>query len=598
MFGKSKAIAFLRQVVLSFTAFLTIYLLLFAFIFIGIVAGIVRYFTHWNADFSLVFSTVICLTFFLWSIYLSRQRRLSNSTKSLARFFCGTALVTYSIYCLYNVFFDSFVSLGSPDAGNHVQLSRIFLYNDPTTYNGFVGLYSFVYLLQKFGFDTFDSFKISFYTVVALVASTPFFLLALKSNNKSESANSPWTESALVLLLSLPVFYRILLPSLHYNQGDGFWAHLFGLVPLISLCLSYGILPNLFLRMAALILGIIFYRFTYGLNLADLILTAGLLLFWEHRKEKPIRITRNLLLLTATCLAAGSIFAYTKLYVLNDVVGAIVPPNLFNSLAGQILTITFLFVYYLKSPSISGSFSRVIRFIGLYISINVVVQITYLVAGLPQFYYFQKYNLHAVFLGCIATPLLLADLFQRGFTEAIRFLKKQKPSSTSLKSSKLHISISLCIGVLALIEITNANRVYKGSFLERAWGEPPSWNYNAPLVDRKAEKLIINWLKEENKTFGGLIVCNYSIVNFMNASLGYNRGIDLLRNGGNLPKKDQCVFWLDNDAALDALAHHKEKGTIKSYDSVVSWKKHDQTRCISYTPKHELTEQRLCGLCL
>jgi hypothetical protein len=219
MFGKSKAIAFLRQVVLSFTAFLTIYLLLFAFIFIGIVAGIVRYFTHWNADFSLVFSTIICLTFFLWSIYLSRQRRLSNSTKSLARFFCGTALVTYSIYCLSNVFFDSFVSLGSPDAGNHVQLSRIFLYNDPTTYNGFVGLYSFVYLLQKFGFDTFDSFKISFYTVVALVASTPFFLLALKSNNKSESANIPWTESALVLLLSLPVLYRILLPSLHYMFG-------------------------------------------------------------------------------------------------------------------------------------------------------------------------------------------------------------------------------------------------------------------------------------------------------------------------------------------------------------------------------------------
>jgi hypothetical protein len=221
----------------------------------------------------------------------------------------------------------------------------------------------------------------------------------------------------------------------------------------------------------------------------------------------------------------------------------------------------------------------------------------YLIADLPQFYYFQKYNLHAVFLGCIVTPLVLADLFQRGFSETIR-LRKQKPTSASLESSKFYILLSICIGLLALHEITNANRVYKGGFLERVWGKPPSWTYNSPLSDRKAEKLIINWLEEENKKFGGLIVCNYSIVNFMNASLGYNRGIDLLRNGGNLPKKDQCVFWFDNEAALEALAHHKEKGTIKSYDSVVSWKKHEKTRCISYTPKHELTEQRLCGLCL
>lgn len=598
MLKSSRPNAFLRRVILSFVGFRTIGIFLLMFVSSGVLSGVIRYFTSWNPDLSLAVSTILCITVFSWFIYLSRQTPLPPLSKIFALLFCGSILVTYSVYCLYNVYFDGFVSLGSPDAGNHVQLSRIFLNSDPKTYNGFIGLYSYVFMLQKLGLDTFESFTLAFYTVVALVASAPFFFLALRTNTRLESTKKYWIEAVGVLLFSLPVFYRILLPSMHYNQGEGFWAHLFGLIPLILLCLSYGLFSSLFSRLAALLFGVVVYRFIYGLNLGDLILTAGILMLCELFKDNTLGRWRNLLLSMAILLAAGSLFAYTKLYVLNDVTGAIVPPKIFNSLLGQCLTIVVLGIYYLLTPTITNSFSRIIRFVGVFIAINLVVQLVYLIAGLPQLYYFQKYNFHSVFLGCLVAIPILADLFERTIFNVLLIIKKKKELSSQAIRSNLHMFVSILICVLALSEVNNAHHIYKKSFRERLWGKPPTWNFNSPLVDRKAEKIISDWLRDENKTFGGLVVCDYSIVNFMNASFGYNRGIDLLRKGGGLPTNNQCVFWFDNEVAIEALAYYKEKGTIQSYDTVMAWKKHESTRCVSYTPKHDLTEQRLCGLCL
>lgn len=598
MLKSSRSNSFLRQIILSIVGFKAIAMFLLMFVASGVLSGVIRYFTSWNPDFSLVVSIVLCAIVFSSFIYLSRQTPLPPLSKIFALLFCGAALVTYSFYCLYNIFFDGFVSLGSPDAGNHVQLSRIFFNSDPKTYNGFIGLYSYVFLLQKLGFDTFESFTLAFYTVVALVASAPFFFLALRANTGLESPKKYWTEAVGVLLFSLPVFYRILLPSLHYNQGDGFWAHLFGLIPLILICLSYGLFSNVFVRLAALVFGIVVYRFVYGLNLGDMILTVGILLFWESYKDNTVRRWRNLLLSMAILLAGGSLFAFTKLYVLNDVTGAIVPPKIFNSLLGQSLTVGVFGLYCLLTPTIASSFSRIIRFAAVFIAINLVVQWAYLIAGLPQLYYFQKYNFHAVFLGCLVLIPILADLFERTISIVLLIIKKQKLSLQAIKKSNLYLFISIVICVSALSEMNKAHNTYKDSFRERLWGKPSTWTYNSPLVDRKAEKIISDWLQDENKTFGGLIVCNYSIVNFMNASFGYNRGIELLRKGRDLPTTNQCVFWFDNEIAIGALAHHKEKGTIQSYDAVMSWKKHERTRCVSYIPKHDLTEQRLCGLCL
>ncbi|HYO71774.1 MAG TPA: hypothetical protein VEU33_37420, partial [Archangium sp.] len=332
----------------------------------------------------------------------------------------------------------------------------------------------------------------------------------------------------------------LLLRLMHYHQADGFYAHLFGMVPLVLAWLAHGLPGSLWVRCAALAVFTVFYRFTYGLNLGELLVAGGVLALLEVPRVSGSRYRGGVVLLGLAFLAAAT-YAYWRLMPLKDISGGFVPYSYSRALRVQWWMLVGLLAVRFLSSREEPVERRLLDFALLFGGANALVQQLYLGAGWRIDYYFYKYGLHAVVLllcvGLLVVSLRVGGLFRTGPVRAGRW--------------ELALAVLVAVG---LFEVTRgwgrAFKIYEPSYWDRVRGEPP-FSYLDALEDRDAVALARQVLREQGKRFGGYLSPSWPRMNFTNVDLGWvpervlasNGHWPLYVSGQVMQGPGLCVFW-------------------------------------------------------
>lgn len=449
------------------------------------------------------------------------------------------------------------VSVGGGDAGNHAALHFDFATRSSDLYQGFTFFHTVTYgLMWLFGLDTFTSFRAGFFLIPAS------FALALAAGLESvagrlwRSGRAMVVAQAVLWVATAVVWPFLLLRLLHYHQADGFYAHLFGLVPLVLAWLAYGLPGSPWVRCAALAVFTVFYRFTYGLNLGDLLVTCGVLVLVEGTRLPGPKWRRGAWVLGLGFLGAAA-YAYWRLLPLAHISGGFVGYSYQRALRVQCWTVVGLLAVRFLSPREEGVERRLLDFALLFCGVNALVQLAYLGAGLPIDYYFLKYGFHAVVLllcvALFAVSLRVGALFQTVRVRAWRW--------------ELALAVLVALG---LAEVTRgwgkAFKAYEPSYWDRVRGEPPFKHLDA-LEDRGAIALARQVLRDEGKRFGGLLSPSWPRLNFSNVELGWvpeewmhtNGHWPLFISGKVREGPGLCVFWEASEADWEGYRRASEE---------------------------------------
>ena len=435
---------------------------------------------------------------------------------------------------------------GGGDAGNHAALHFDFATRSADLYQGFTFFHTVTYgLMWLFGLDTFTSFRAGFFLVPASFALALCAGLESVAGRLWRSGRAMVVAQAVLWVATAVVWPFLLLRLLHYHQADGFYAHLFGLVPLVLAWLAYGLPGSPWVRCAALAVFTVFYRFTYGLNLGDLLVTCGVLVLVEGTRLPGAKWRRGAWLLGLGFLGAAA-YAYWRLLPLAHIPGGFVAYSYQRALRVQCWTVVGLLAVRFLSPREEGVERRLLDFALLFCGVNALVQLAYLGAGLPIDYYFLKYGFHAVVLllcaALLTVSIRVGALFQTARVRAWRW--------------ELALAVLVALG---LAEVTHgwgrAFKAYEPSYGERVRGEPPFQHLDA-LEDRGAIALARQVLRDEGKRFGGLLSPSWPRLNFSNVELGWvpeawmhtNGHWPLFVSGQVREGPGLCVFWEASEA--------------------------------------------------
>ncbi|NMO16321.1 hypothetical protein HPC49_29145 [Pyxidicoccus fallax] len=435
------------------------------------------------------------------------------------------------------------VSLGGGDAGNHVALRAEFLTHSPGIYQGFTFFHTLTHLLERLlGLDTFASFRAAFYLVPGVLAVALVVGLEAAVGRLSRSGRAAVVAQVAMLAATAFAWPFLLLRLLHYHQGEGFYAHLFGLVPLALAWLAYALPASAWARCFALAVFTVFYRYTYGLNLGDFLFTCGVLVALEGTASLGRRY-RPWAWLVALALLGAAAYAYWRLLPLAHSGGGFVPHAHERALRVQSWAVAGLLVVRFLIPRGDGVERRLLDFALLFAGVNAAVQLAYFQAKLPVDYYILKYGLHALVLLLGAAMLVASARFG-----ALLAWKAQAPRARAWS-----VALAVLVAVL-LVEVTRgwgrSFKAYTPSYEERVRGQPP-FTMNDALEDRESIALIRRVLRDSGKRFGGLLTSSWPRLNFSNAALGWqpadwaggNGHWSVFENGAVKEGPGTCVFW-------------------------------------------------------
>jgi hypothetical protein len=501
------------------------------------------------------------------------------------------------VWALYPRAFDGLVTLGGIDAGHHVALQRLFVERDPGAQHGLVAWYALTYGLQVvFGFDSFESFRASYYAIVAAVS---VYLVAAcitaVRNGRVESSRAAQVALAILVALAIVAAFSILLPALHYHQSDGYFAHLFGLVPLLAGASMFAVSRSSGVRVLVLLGVIVAYRYSYGLNLGDLAATSAVLLALEVRGAGRIPGGRVVLLMLAAGALLAAVYAYIQLWSVLPVWGAIKRPGLRAALAGEVILTGMLLAMLLGSAGsrclLGPAGVRLLQYAAIFGIVNVSAQAVMLALGVPREYYMVKYHLHGVVLTLCTAVAATAAI-------AGRVLGDTEREGVTGFTGALGMGIALGIAVAALAV---GYGPYLPSFAERVRGTPP-WRELQPLADREAWRRIERTLAVEGASFGGLLAPSTGLSGFMNAAFGYpgvwHEDFDRIRRGETVRRSGYCAFWFAGVTDLPLYDRLQAQFHGRLADAVRELNALPTKRCEEYLARWDpATIQRLCHVC-
>ncbi len=388
----------------------------------------------------------------------------------------------------------------------------------PTIYESFVGFYGFTWWIERvFHTDAFWSFGASFLIITALVAGLSAFTIA-RASALADSASTRVTRisDASALAVAGAVLVVVSLPLLSYYQADGFFAQLWGIVPLLAFWLADLSGLDRVRRFVLLALSVILVRYTYGLVLGDLFVVLPALMLIEAvaawRRREPGRVWWVLATLAACvgCAVALRLFIGTMQGVLPRY-GWFINHDYKAVLLGAAIVAGALAVCSACAPTL-----------GRLIAVPVVAGISncalsyYLGAHATQHYYLYKYNFHALILLGLALPAAVVYLARSRTTRAApRWIARG----------------ALLLAAVGVFQVARGVEPMRVLFRERAFNYQPTALealnklHVGPLVDLGAVLRIREQLRQEHAAFGGLLISSGPMFNFMNAALGrYGNG--------------------------------------------------------------------------
>ena len=493
------------------------------------------------------------------------------------------AAAVFTFLLLFNRWFGGLVVIVDGDSGTHVALRDQFATYSPGEYAGFVTFYALTWWIERLVPSAFVSFATCFYIAAILYAVLPL----CAAITTLQTSRRPRSAFLLVAIVWIAVLYFLAIPLFHYHQSEGFFVHVFGVAPLLALWLADGLVRPPRLRLICFALGIAAYRFTYGLNLGDLLLVAAVIVGLEARACTTRRLAWCLFAVVAFGLVIAARYCYQRLEPLWQLDGWIIPPDLRKAALAEWLLVAVcglpLVIPSLRARLRGTGIGRLVRVPIAFGAINATV-VTWMLWHPPlKIYYLAKYNLHALWLLAAATIVLLAALV--GSTSV-------QPSPSRRRRASVAIVGLAATTIAAGTLWWRAIVVYRPGFLERAWGRPP-FRVLHPLADLGAWMRIERVLKHEHKRFGGYLTTYYPVMNFMNAAFGYpNGGIHFYYGRPAIEAPGYCDFWESGPSSSWLEGDFPQRGRR------ARWEADPERTCVSY-PKHWEPEhlRTLCWRC-
>jgi hypothetical protein len=431
-----------------------------------------------------------------------------------------------SCWCLYSRALGGLPAWISSDSGNHAATLRLSS-GDPTVYGGFASMYiawRTVEWLTRL--NTFWAFAILFYAEVALLAVVPL-AIAFASLRRFEGRPAWIAGAGAATLTALVGMTLVALPLVHYFQAEGFWSQLFSIVPLLVLWWVDASFTVWWQRILGWAVGVVLFRYTYALNLAELCVAFGCVLI----ADTPPRLR-----ILAFLAAAGTVFAaIVTIRELNLVVtkwGWFVGYDVKRALWAGGAALLAMAAASAGSRLFGDGLERALRMPLLFCAGSFAVTAVYRYKYKPSYYIF-KYPFVAICLAAVAAAILVgvaaATLAER---------RRWRELAWGVACAAL-VATSVTMWFKTFAE-------YHGGYLERVRGGTPK--ILRPLADLGAWKIIDEALAAKKKEFGGYLVSYGPMSNFMNSAMGIGDGQDFYFKG-KPPKSGPgyCVF-LDRTA--------------------------------------------------
>jgi MFS family permease len=481
------------------------------------------------------------------------------------------------VLVMYKRAFAGMMTYVGADGGVHAYQYDLFTHDWYDIYEGFDTMYAFVYWMRTLvRANLFWAFTIALYTAFAFGAAIPATItVAAVDRYERKRAFIAGTIAGMAALVTVSWF--VVLPLDAYHQTDGFWAHVFGIIPLFAIWMADAVVDSATLRVLGVTVGVVVYRFTYGLNLPDLVAVVALWLLIEAFAFRGV--CRWCAIAAAAGAAPVAILLYRRLLPIFGNWGWFVDYDVPRALRGELIAIAVLAIGLVVAALARRRVLRALRFPLLFGIISTIAFVR--IAKLPPAtqYYFLKYNLHAVLLtaagAAVAVAIVAAEIADRARVAAI---------------AAAALGLTLFAWSTRTWQI--AFRRYQPMFHERVFGTPP-WKELRPLADLGAWTRIEKILAHEHKLFGGYITANWSMFNFMNAALGYyNGGRQFWEHRAPRQDPGYCVFWeggvpyWPNDDSGYQLKRARE---LLEADS--------DKQCVSYRAHWERRQRTLCHRC-
>lgn len=548
-------------------------------------SGPVRAITGWPLGVSLAAALLLTLPL---AVGCWRGTCRASWRRSLPWCLAMAATSGVVLVCLCSRSFHGLVVLASsgiPDAGNHVAHQRYFVERAPNDYAGFVSLYAFVEWLKRIArLDDFFAFAVATHAAILIYACAGLAAAAtigepadrLRRRVICIGAALGWAIATL----------WVALPLLHYHQAQGFFPPLFALIPLLGLWFADGLCRPRGLRLGALVLFVVLYRYSYGLNLAGLLLALALVLLLEARGPSA-RLTRVFCLGGTLVLIGAAAFSAHRLRAIFFIAGPFLPYDVKLVLAGQALMVLTLLLACSWRPMTSilrgSGLGRWVRLPALFAGINAGFMLWVKQPPRGTDYYYLKTNLHPLLLLLAASVVAVAAL-------AAGLLELRSKGATRLQLAGAAALLSALVGSLLLM--SRGFAVYWPSFRERAIGRPP-YRLLKPLADLDAAYRIRRILTARGARFGGYLTSYYPTFIFMNTSFGFrNGGISFYWGAPPALRPGYCVFWEGGSAQSRLEASSPQQGRCDELS------RDPRKVCVGYHPAWDPGAIRtLCWIC-
>lgn len=498
---------------------------------------------HFCLAGGLRFITGISCALAFWAIspaclYFLRSEAKKICLKGFQQILLCLGLFVYFLLRLYNPELGVLISYGCADAANHLSMYSKFIYSVPEAYNGFNALYMNWWFFDK---------NLNLGTVNALAASLtlPLFSISYAIANFAPTISLSRNSLAryfLFICAIVVISETCILPLAHYSSADGYLAHFYSLSSLIFI-IYFGSS----LSLAAFLVAALSFRFSYGLQLPDLLFAAGLMLSIKGMRSNE-RSAQIYLLVSALILMTISGFALSRLLEIFSLSGNIITQNLENAFAAQIAALAFL---------TACGFRNSLEY--WFIVAVCLIQTFWLYSTAESGYYFSKLFFYSSFLISI---LLLREL---------PFILKNK------------ISLKALSWIATLIFIVQAQRPYLDSYIERTSPVSSQYNLVAPLVDSKVSEIIDEVISESGKSFSLYFTSRWPQYAFLNTLYGIPVDFKSFESPPPSLEKNSCIFWSNNSndiarlqkypavAAIEWLNRMNQRKDIKTVKYQVSW---------------------------
>ena len=494
----------------------------------------------------------------------------------------------FSVAVLYRREFAGLTNYAGADGGVHVYTKQTFIELSRTAYVGFVSMYSLMFWIERIvRCNVFWSLCAAYYFGVAYVGAIPAIvaLVVLEPFGRW-----PWRVGVAVGAVALiAVTFAIVLPQQHYHQTDGFFAHLFALVPLLVAWLIDCVVRARFWRWLGLVAAIVFYRYTYGLNLADMLTAAAVILFADSFGAPTRALVRWSLRLAPIPLIAAALFFLRELKPELASYGWIIGYDLPTVLSGELFAVGAMAVVLIAASWLARGHRALVRAVRLplaFAAANAAIADYGWKLPVRQPYYVLKYPVHAVVLSACALVVIVAFLAAR-LAEAAVARRWRAAVATSV--------VAVGCAVFANVQWWKGYLPFQQTFRERVFGHAP-YSVTHPLADLHAWSRIERVLSTEHKQFGGYLTPYWPMFNFMNAALGYyNGGRRFWEHGGARFASGYCVFW--DHGKVDWWTTSGDM-PVPLRNEVAALDARADRACVSYhAPWNHAVERTLCHIC-